>query len=118
MRIAKADLRLFAGSILQGIPDAPDDDSLRVPAGRRLHGVVDLEKQLRVVVVPVPVPGACAGQALLMALDPDRLVARQIIDIIYLRNDRARHVIEIGEGRLQRREGRIFSVDEGRVTAA
>src|SRR4051794_18498892 len=72
----KADPRLFAGSILQGIPDAPDDNSLRVPAGRRVHGVVDLEKQLRVVVVPVPVSGACARQTLLMALDPDRPITR------------------------------------------
>ena len=36
-----------------------------------------------------------------MPLDPDRSISRQIIDIVDLRNDRARHALEIG-GNLSR----------------
>ena len=85
------------GSGLQGIPHAPDDDSLRVPAGCRLHGVVDFEKQLRVIIVPVPMARARGRQALLMAFDPDRSLARQIIDIVDLRDDGPGQVLEVGE---------------------
>ena len=47
-----------------------------------------------------------------MALDPDSPVARQIIDIVDVRNDGVGYMIEICEGRLQRLERRVLPMDE------
>jgi hypothetical protein len=74
------------GLIFQGLPDAPDDDRLCSLVGRRLDGIIDIEKHLRVIVVPVPMPGARARQTLLVALDPDCVFTRQIIDVVDLWN--------------------------------
>jgi hypothetical protein len=54
-------------------------------------------------------PGARARQTLLVAIDPDRVLTRQIIDVVDLRNNRMGRAIKVTKGRLQRLQGRILS---------